>query len=198
MLRRFAIRKPMWTDVWTLFFGLLALASSLGAVSHGIQIHESTQSAIWFVVYLALGLVMAMFALAAVTMTWNDEMARRCVPYFTAVAFAFFAITQIWSDSFLLFVIYEAVTMLATLVLYSVCFWFRRERGSALLSAGILVGIAAAVVDSQSSLRMTVICSFDNHGIFHIVQMLSLLLIAIGIHSSHARPSEVYPRCLPT
>ncbi len=190
MLSRFRVRQPMWTSVWTWFFGLLTLASFLGAVSHGVECQQSIQNAIWTIVYLALGLVMALFAVAAVTMTWNDLLARRCVPYFMVIAFCFFAVTQIWSDSFLLFVIYEAIAMLVSLALYSACLWSRRKPGSAFLAAGIVVGIAAAIVDTQSSLQMKLIWTFDNHGLFHIVQMLSLLLISIGIYISHLAPSK--------
>ncbi len=75
--------------------------------------------------------------------------------------------------------------MIATLTLYTACFWLRREKGAEFLSAGIIVGIVAAIVDTQSSLQMTWIWTFNNHGLFHLVQMLSLLLIAIGIHVSH-------------
>ena len=185
MLRTFPIRLPMWTDVWTAFFGLLAVSSTLGALAHGMHIGESAQSVIWAIVYLVLGLSMALFAIAAVTMTWNHEVARRTMPYFTAIALGFFAITQLWNDSFLLFVAYEAIAMLGALVLYSACFWSRREPNCAFIAAGILVGIVAAIVDVDSSLQMTLIWTFNNHGLFHLVQMLALSLIMVGIFQSH-------------
>lgn len=185
MLKRTPVKRPMWTDVWTTFFGLLCLASFLGAVVHGIRMSSSFQNAIWGTIYLALGLIMALFTVAAVTMTWNQELSRRIVPFCLAIAIVFFAITQLWSDSFLLFVVYEAISMIVALTLYSACFWLRRERGSAFLAAGVMVGIAAALVDAQASLQVTMIWTFDNHGLFHLVQMLSLLLIMIGIQMSH-------------
>jgi hypothetical protein len=185
MLKRTPVKRPMWTDVWTTFFGLLCLASFLGAVVHGIRMSSSFQNAIWGTIYLALGLIMALFTVAAVTMTWNQELSRRIVPFCLAIAIIFFAITQLWSDSFLLFVVYEAISMIVALMLYSACFWLRRERGSAFLAAGVMVGIAAAIVDAQASLQVTMIWTFDNHGLFHLVQMLSLLLIMIGIQMSH-------------
>lgn len=185
MLKMSHVRRPMWTGVWTAFFGLLCLASLLGALAHGIQMTTSFQSAIWVIIYLALGLMMALFTITAVTMTWNDELSRRCVPFCMALAIGFFAVTQIWSDSFLLFIVYEAISMIVALTLYTACFWFRRERGSEFLAAGILVGIAAAIADTQTSMQVTMIWTFDNHGIFHLVQMLSLLLITIGIQMSH-------------
>jgi hypothetical protein len=185
MLKRIDVKRPMWTDVWTTFFGLLCLASFLGAVVHGIRMTSSFQTTIWSTIYLALGLIMALFTVAAVTMTWNQELSRRILPFCMAIAIGFFAITQLGSDSFLLFVVYEAISMIVALTLYSACFWLRRERGSAFLAAGVLVGIVAAIVDAQASLQVTMIWRFDNHGVFHLVQMLSLLLITIGIQMSH-------------
>lgn len=185
LLNRIKIQKPMWTDLWKYFYGLLGLASFLGAVSHGIQIPDSLQSVIWGALYLALGLMMAAFALAAATMAWGVDFARRCAPASIGIALSFFAITQVWSDSFVLFVVYEAITMAVALTIYAACFWFRREKGSGFLVLGILVGIAAAIVDTQSTLRVTLIWTFDNHGAFHIVQMISLLLLTIGALTSH-------------
>jgi hypothetical protein len=185
MLRRSHVNRPMWTDVWKMFFGLLCIASFLGAIVHGIQMTTSFQTAIWGTIYLALGLMMVMFTIAAVTMTWKHELSRRSVPFCLAIAIAFFVTTQLWSDSFVLFVVYEAISLILALTLYSACFWFRREPGSEFLAAGIVVGFAAAIVDTQASLQVTMIWTFDSHGIFHLVQMLSLLLITIGIQMSH-------------
>ncbi len=192
LLNRIDSKRPMWTDVWKWFFGLLCLASALGAAAHGIHMSTWLQTAIWATVYLALGLIMALFAVAAVTMTWSGEMAKRCLPLGIGIALSFFAITQLWSDSFMLFVVYEAIAMIGALVLYAACYWFRSERGSGFLVAGILVGIAAAIVDTQSALQLTLIWTFDNHGMFHMVQMVSLLLTTIGIHLSH-RVGQVQP-----
>jgi hypothetical protein len=139
--------------------------------------------------------MMALFNIAAVTMTWKHELSRRCAPFCLAIAMAFFVITQLWSDSFLLFLVYEAISMIVALTLYSTCFWFRRERGSEFLAAGVMVGIAAAIVDTQKSMQVTMIWTFDNHGVFHLVQMLSLLLITIGIQMSH-RSDAIHPKDL--
>lgn len=90
---------------------------------------------------------MAVFVIAAVTMHWTPHIGRRCLPYGLLIAFAFFLVTQIWSDSFPLFVIYEAISMLLALALYLSCFWFPREKGSGLLAAGIVVGIGGNVIE---------------------------------------------------
>ena len=50
-------------------------------------------------------------------------------------------------------------------------------------------GIVAAAIDTQSSLQLTFIWTFNNHGIFHLIQMLSLLLLTIGVYSTHQSTS---------
>ena len=188
--RRGVPRKPMWTDIWCWVFGCLSVASFLGAASHGLKMADWYRAAIWIPAYLALGLTMALFVVAAVSMHWDHSLARRCLPLAVLSAGLFFAVTQFWSDSFLLFVIFESVAMFFSLALYAVCFWKRREAGSGWLAAGVLVGIVAALADTQKWLRMTMVWEFDNHGVFHLIQMVSLLLLTIGIHQSHSTTAE--------
>ena len=185
IIRRKTVARPMWTQVWAWVFALLSIASLIGAAAHGLEMAESIETAIWSPAYLALGLTMALFVIAAITMSVGHEKSRRFVLPAVMVAFAFFTITQIWSDSFLLFVIYECIAMLLSLTLYSMCFWQRRAAGSGLLAAGVLVGILAAVIDTQKALHVTWIWEFNNHGLFHLVQMISLLLLTIGIARAH-------------
>ena len=190
ILKRSQVRRPVWTDLWTWFLGLLSAASLLGAISHGIDMTSSVNTILWVVIYLVLGIMMALFLIAAVTLHWDPQLGKRCLPYGMVVAFAFFLITQIWSDSFLLFVIYEAISMLLALTLYLSCFWFRREKGTGLLAAGIIVGIVAAALDAQPSIQLNFIWTFNNHGVFHLVQMISLLLLTIGVCSTHQTTQE--------
>lgn len=185
VIRQKTIDRPMWTQVWAWVFALLSIASLIGAAAHGLEMAESIETAIWSPAYLALGLTMALFVIAAITMFVGHEKSRRFVLPAVMVAFTFFTITQIWSDSFLLFVIYECIAMLLSLTLYSICFWQRRSAGSGFLAAGVLVGILAAIIDTQKTLHMTLIWEFDNHGLFHLVQMISLLLLTIGIARAH-------------
>ncbi len=185
VIRRKTVARPMWTQVWAWVFALLSIASLIGAAAHGLEMAASIETAIWSPAYLALGLTMALFVIAAITMSVGHEKSRRLLLPAVMVAFTFFTITQIWSDSFLLFVIYECIAMLLSLTLYSICFWQRRAAGSGLLAAGVLVGILAAVIDTQKTLHMTLFWEFNNHGLFHLVQMISLLLLTIGIAQAH-------------
>lgn len=191
VLKRNQNRRPVWTELWTWFLGLLSTASLLGAISHGIKMTPSVNTALWVVIYLVLGIMMALFLIAAVTLHWDPQLGKRCLPYGMVIAFVFFLVTQIWSDSFLLFVVYEAISMLLALALYLSCCWLRREKGTGLLAAGILVGIVAAALDAQPSIQLNFIWTFNNHGIFHLVQMISLLLLTIGVCSTHQAAKEI-------
>ena len=181
LLRSGPLPRPMWTRVWRYVFGLLCLASMLGAIAHGIQMTDYARSALWVPLYLILGLTVAMFAIAAVSHSWNERVAKRLLPFGIGIAFLFFGITQIWSDSFLLFVIYEALMMSFALVLYARSLYLYRWPSAGFLFAGVVVAMLAAAIDTQGSLRLTFIWTFDNHGLFHLVQMLSLLLLTIGV-----------------
>jgi hypothetical protein len=185
VIRRKTVARPMWTHVWTWLFALLSIASLIGAAAHGLEMAASIESAIWSPAYLALGLAMALFVIAAITMSSGHEKSRRFLLPAILIAFVFFTITQIWSDSFLLFVIYECMAMFLSLTLYTMCFWQRNATGSGYLASGVLVGILAAVIDTQKTLHVTLIWEFNNHGVFHLVQMISLLLLTIGLYRSH-------------
>ena len=159
--------------IWSWIFSLLIVVSTLGAVAHGIQMTARINAAIWIPLYLALGVIIALLAVAAVSHAWNDALARRFLRPAMCIGVAFFAVTQLWSDSFLLFVLYEGVMMTAALGLYLWCIWRADTRhGSGYLAMGVLFGILAAVVDSQSTLQVQCVWVFNNHGIFHMVQML--------------------------
>lgn len=186
-LRRGTMRPTFWSEIWSWIFSLLALASLLGAVAHGFEMSADMNAALWIPLYLVLGLTVALFAVAAASHRWDDAVARRLLPASVGIALAFFATTQIWSDSFLLFVAYEGLAMVVALALYASCLWCSApRRGSGFLAAGVLIGLLAAAVDTQSGLRVRLFWEFDNHGMFHLVQLISLSLLTIGIYRSQS------------
>jgi hypothetical protein len=175
--------RPFWTWVWSWIFALLAFACLLGAMAHGFKMTARVNGMLWMPIYLALGLTVALFAVAAISYVWNDHLARRCLAIAVGLATIFFAVTQFWSDSFILFVVYEVVVMLFVLALYAICWWRPgARRGSGFLAAGVFIGLLAAVADTQPTMR---VWTFDNHGCFHLIQMVSLIALSIGLYQSH-------------
>jgi hypothetical protein len=185
-LGRAQTTRPFATTIWSWIFTLAAFASILGAVAHGFEMSAKLNAILWVPLYFALGMIVALFLVAGFAHRWSDGLARRCLPISVCVGVAFFVATQLWSDSFILFVAYEAVAMLIVLALYTSCFWQTFDRrGSGFLAMGVFVGLLSAMVDAQHTLRVTCIWTFDNHGVFHLIQMLSFLLLAIGLYRAY-------------
>ncbi len=182
LVRRTAENPGFSLSLWSWVFGLLFFASLLGTIVHGFELSPETMRTLWRPIYFALGLLVALVALAAISHVWQENIGRRLLPAGIGIAFTFFAVTQILNVSFLLFVAYEAIMMMFALVLYVRCLWCPvRQRGSGFLAAGVFLTLIAAAVDTQSTWRLQFVWAFDNHGIFHLIQMLGLLIISIGV-----------------
>lgn len=182
-------RHRFRTRTWTSIFGLMAFASALGAAAHGFQMSDALNAALWTPLNLALGLLMSLFAVAAVSHGWNDAAGSRVLAVAVGAAAFFFLLTQFASGSFLCFIAFEAVTILIVLAIFGACS-LRGDRrpGSAMLTLGVMLCLVAAMVDVVYPLRVTCIWEFDNHGLFHLVQMSALLPLSIGAIQSCGQP----------
>jgi hypothetical protein len=56
--------------------------------------------------------------------------------------------------------------------------------GAAFMAAGILISILAAGIQAKKSMSLTVIWQFDHNGIYHIVQIIGLILLLVGLRGS--------------
>lgn len=180
---------PAWKRVlWGAVFVCLATASFLGAIAHGGEWSAAVRARLWQPLYLALGLTVALFLVGAVGDWRGRPAAHRALPWMIAVAIGFFAVTQWGSGSFLLFVAYEALVMLATLAIYlTLCAGGRAGAGT--IAAGIALSIAAAGVQA-SSLHVTVGVPFDHNGLFHLVQIAGVVVTARGVRQGLAADGQ--------
>ena len=86
----------------------------------------------------------------------------------------FWCITLIWSDSFLVFTIYEAAGMVFAFGGYLWLAYRCILRGSLIMASGILVTIIAAGFQAINTISFNCIWSFDHNGIYHLVQMVCI------------------------
>jgi hypothetical protein len=181
LLRRHRGARPFRVATWVGVFGLLAVASALGAVAHGFDLAESTQTWLWRPLYLSLGLVVALFVVGAVLDFRGADAARRLLWPMLSLGVAFFLLTQFASGAFLVFVIYEGVAMVAALVMYSVLAARRTLPGAATIAAGIVLNLVAAAVQAIDSIQLTIVVTFDHNGVFHLVQIVALVVMLAGL-----------------
>ncbi len=196
-LRRIARHQPWKANVWSWVMALLALAAALGAIVHGFKLPVKLFKLLWNVLYLSLGLTVALFVVAVIHDVWGTRPARRALPVMLAVGCAFFGVTLLFPGSFLVFIIYEAVAMLFALIAYGWLAFNHRLRGAGWMTAGILITIIAAGVQASEAVSLTLIWQFDYNGLYHLIQMAGLVALLVGLRidlQSQRLPEELPPR----
>ena len=189
VLRRNRSAHGQRVAIWSWVFGLLAFASLLGALAHGLALSPAVESWLWRPLYLSLGLVVAMFVVGAVFDLRGAHAARAWSVPMLVLALGFFTVTQVGSDNFMIFVVYEAVAMLGTLGIYLLLAWQRRLAGALTVAAGILLNIVAAAIQANGTISLTIIFPLDHNGVFHLVQLVAIIVLARGLAHGMAQKS---------
>ena len=184
VLNRHRAEHQRRVGIWSSVFGLLAFASVLGAFAHGLDLTSITQSWLWRPLFLSLGLVVAMFVVGAVFDFKGEHAARTSLVPMLALALGFFIVTQVASGTFLIFVAYEAVAMLAALGMYLSLALKRQLEGAVTIAAGIVLNIVAAAIQASDSISLTIVVPFDHNGVFHLVQIVALVVLTLGLARS--------------
>ena len=181
VLRGVRSSSPWKVDVWSWVLGLVAIAALLGTVAHGLQLDERLQDLIWQPIFLGLGLAIGLFVVAAVVDWRGISAARKVLPIMLVVGVAFFALTRVVRGTFLVFVLYEAIAMLFALGVYGVLAARGRLSGAALVSVGIVLNMVGAAIQATESVTITLGVPFDHNGVFHLVQMVAVVVLTVGI-----------------
>ena len=180
---------PEKVTLWVLVLALLAVASALGAVAHGFDLSPDTLWLLWQPLFLSLGLVVALFVVAAVYDGFGAAAARRLLIPALVVGGAFYLLTLLFPGTFMVFVLYEAVAMLVALALYVRLAIRDRERWARLMVLGIGLNIVAAAIQASGTVRLDLGVPFDHNGVFHLVQMVAIVVMVSGVGTSLDTPS---------
>lgn len=170
--------------VWGWVFALLALSSFIGAVSHGFAMTQQTNDRVWMPLNFSLGIVLALFGVGTILDLSGEPAARAALPFLLVVGVAFFLITVWKPGSFLIFIGYEAVVMVFALGGYGFLFFKGTLPGAGWMVAGIFMTMVAAVVQATGKAGKGIFWYFDNNGMFHLIQMIGVLLLLAGIKTS--------------
>jgi len=178
-------RSDRWkAGVWAGAFGLLTVAAILGTIAHGFQMSAATKDLLWQPLNLALGLTIALFVVGVVYDWWGQAAARRVLLPMLAVGVIFFVVTRIFTGTFLVFVIYQAIAMLFALAVYTWLAAKQRLSGAWLMAAGVLVTIIAAAIQASQAVSFTFIWQFDHNGTYHLIQMIGVILLTLGLRAA--------------
>lgn len=176
--------------VWAGAFAALGLAGAQGAAAHGLRLGARAHAALWRALYLTLGVMVALFAAVATADGWGERAGRRALPGLLLAAVGFYGASRRLSHGFLVFIVYEAAALLYALGIYVRLARGGRLAGAELTAAGILIALIAAAVQS-SRLRLTILgMPFDNNGLFHLVQIAGLPVLAAGVRAGLDQQTE--------
>jgi len=189
-LLRFFRRDPWRVGLWSGVFLLLAGAALLGAVVHGVELSPGLKDLLWQPLFLLLGLVVALFVVASVYDWKGKSKAVRLLPVMFVVAVVFFGVTRLFSSGFFVFVIYEALAMIFALGVYSLLASRRQIGGAAVIALSIVLNMVAAAVQTSGSISFNLIWAFDHNGIFHLIQVVAVLVMFLGVRSGFASQTE--------
>lgn len=170
-------------NLWSGALVALAAASLLGAAVHGLIMPASVKRLIWHPLNFALGFAVALFVCGAVLDFVGAAAARRLLPPLLGSALLFVAATLLTPDSFHLFIPYAAVCLIFALVVYLLSA-LRHQHGAVLMAAGILTTMLAVAVQANRAVNVRLYWQFDHNGMFHIIQMMGVLLITAGLCGS--------------
>jgi hypothetical protein len=183
------LSDPWKASVWAGAFGAMGVAGTLGAVVHGLQMSPRRHQILWRPLTLILGVGVALFAAGAVGDLLGERAARRALPGLILSAFGFYAISQRIQRGFLVFIVYEAVAMLFALGAYARLAQSGRLSGAQQMAAGVLLSILAAAIQASSAELTVFGIPFDHNGLFHIVQIAGLPLLAAGLRAALDSPA---------
>jgi predicted metal-binding protein len=187
ILRRHRAASRRRVDLWSWVFGFLTAAAVFGAIAHGLDLTDAIRAWLWRPLFLSLGLVVALFVVGAVHDFQGERAGRSALVPMVAVGVAFFLVTQAISGAFLVFVLYEAVAMIAALGMYVVLAWQRRLPGAGVIATGIVLNIVAAAIQATGAVSFTFLVPFDHNGVFHLVQIVAIVVMTLGLQMGMGR-----------
>ena len=168
-------------SVWVAALAGLLLASLLGAVAHGLRLSPSLREFLWQPLYLSLGVTMALFVVGAVRDWRGDRASRHVLWPMLGLAAVFYGITWLTGGDFIAFVVYEAAALLFSLVVYLRLARGEHRPGAAAMAAALGVSLAAGGVQAADIGSIRLFWEFDHNGLFHLVQLVGLVLLVAGL-----------------
>lgn len=168
-------------SVWLAALACMVVASAIGVLAHGLALSDGTRELLWQPLYLALGMTMALFVVGAVRDWRGERAARRLLPPMLVIALAFYGVTRATGGDFLAFVLFEAAALGFALGVYA---WLAARigrPGAPAMAAALAVSLAAGAVQAADLGTVRLLWDFDHNGLFHLVQLAGLALLAAGL-----------------
>jgi hypothetical protein len=171
---------------WQLALAAFALAATLGAITHGLELDQGLERGMWQILYLSLGAAVALFVVGAIHDWRGAQIARRALVPMLVVAALFYVATRLSGGTFLVFLVFQAVALVFALAVYSLLAR-RRVPGATLVAIALAISIVAGVVQATQSLSLTIVWELDHNGLYHLVQLVGVVVLLAGLRQTLGR-----------
>jgi hypothetical protein len=177
--------SELWKiNIWSVAIGMIGMAAALGAWAHGLVVSRAVHDRIWRLLNLSLALAVSLFVAGVVYDLWGLAVCIKVLPVVLFAGLAFFVATLIFPGIFFVFIVYEGMALIFAFGAYIHLAVQGELPGTIFMAAGILVSIIAAGIQATKSIAVKIIWRFNHNGIYHIFQIIGLMLLVYGIRSS--------------
>jgi hypothetical protein len=166
--------------VWQAALVAAAAGAALGAAAHGLALATETRELLWQPLFLLLGVTVSLFVVGAVASWRGAAAAGRLLLPMLGLAVLFYLATRLTGGDFLVFVLFQAGTLLFAMAVY-LRLGARGMPGAGLVAAGLAVTLAAGAVQAIEDLEVRLVWPFDHNGIYHLVQLVGLGMLTWGL-----------------
>ncbi|MCH7497881.1 MAG: hypothetical protein IH971_08525 [Candidatus Marinimicrobia bacterium] len=159
---------------WLLTMALLGVGAMLGGLAHGLA-----RPRLFTPMYLLLALLIATFVLAVLADALSQELPLWA--WWLAGGLALLLLAAALSRAAVKLLVTTAAVGLALIgAIYLWLFFGRDLPGAGFLAAGFALSAAGGAL-MLKKVGLTAIWSFDHNGLYHLIQMVSLLLFYVGL-----------------
>jgi hypothetical protein len=166
--------------LWAIGFFFVGLGALLGGTSHGFVTYlgEAGLRYIWKGTVYAVGLSMLFAVAGTVEGSSFGAVVRRTLHSVNVIGFAVYATWMIDHSGFI-YVIYHYVSAMIGIASMQTWAWLRHRAITApWIIAGVLVTLLGAIIQQSG---FTLHEHFNNNDLFHVVQIVGLLLLYRGV-----------------
>lgn len=176
------LQGPAWRlGLWSWSFGLVALSAAFAGVYHGFSLTEVKRKALWQILTGSLSMAISLFLVGVFYDVCGADAAERGLPIILAAGLLIFGVSRMFPGLFTVFVVYQ---LLALAIAFSAYAWMAASgamQGAGWMAAGVLVSMIAAGIQTARDWHASVVWEFDHNGVFHLVQVIGLILICVGL-----------------
>lgn len=185
-LRRTTPSSPL-RQLWLLALTVFSVGALLGGALHTRA--GGFGPLAWRLLYLLLGIGLVLVVAASVGAWRGDAAARRLLPFALVMVIALWLANWSVANDSPLTRAFAAGTILFAFGSHG-ALAVRRTPGAAMVTLGLAIAFAGALVQPNRSLDVQLIWRFDRNGLFHLLVLVALGALIRGLRSAlRARPA---------